>query len=98
MQPGNSQNRPVSPAERLRLPNSAPAASGTKPLLSPLIRSLADNSPFFIAPLVMDKKCLGLFYADRADSQRPLTKEDFSSFTHFVRQASLCLLLVMKSQ
>lgn len=69
-----------------------------RPLLSPLIRSLADNSPFFIAPLVMDKKCLGLFYADRADSQRPLNKEDFSSFTHFVRQASLCLLLVMKSQ
>lgn len=69
-----------------------------RPLLSPTIRSLADNSPFMLAPLAMDKKCLGLFYADRADSQRPLTKEDFASFTHFVRQASLCLLLLTKSQ
>ncbi|WKE65531.1 HDOD domain-containing protein [Gallaecimonas kandeliae] len=54
------------------------------------------GAPFFLAPLAVDHKCLGLFYADRAHSGRPLGREDFDAFSHFVRQASLCLNLLLR--
>ncbi|WP_341502347.1 HDOD domain-containing protein [Gallaecimonas sp. GXIMD4217] len=66
------------------------------PRLPAAMATINQGSPFLLAPLVLDKKCLGLFYADRAHSGRALGKEDFESFSHFVRQASLCLMMILR--
>lgn len=44
---------------------------------------------FFLAPIVIGDKWLGVFYADRRPSQRDLTDEDFRAFNQFAMQAIL---------
>lgn len=46
---------------------------------------------FFLAPIMVRGKVIGLFYADRLPSQRELDTEAFDSFTHFTQQANLVL-------
>lgn len=46
---------------------------------------------FMIAPLVIEGKVIGMFYADRASSERTLTQSDFEHFTHFTQLANVCL-------
>jgi HD-like signal output (HDOD) protein len=43
----------------------------------------------FVAPFVVDGQLLGLFYADRAASGRPLTSAQFESFQSFVALAQV---------
>ena len=49
------------------------------------------KNPFFVAPIVVCKRCIGLFYADRALSGRALDEDSFESFKHFAQQANLGL-------
>ena len=60
------------------------------------LRPLLGPGGFFLAPIVLDNHCLGMIYADRADSGRALQREEFFSFTHFVQQTGLCLSVIMR--
>lgn len=68
------------------------------PLVSPELRTAVYNKGFFIAPIIVEQQSIGLFYADRADSKRVLSRDDFFSFTHFVQQTNLCLAAVIKQK
>lgn len=46
-------------------------------------------SDFFLAPVVVSQKWVGVFYADMQPSGRPLTAELFDSFNQFAVQATL---------
>lgn len=69
-------------------------------LLSKSIRNITSPNGFFLAPLMWDNHCIGLFYADRLlgkDHQRgKLTQKEFNVFTHFTQQTNLCLSLILK--
>jgi GAF domain-containing protein len=60
-------------------------------LLTPEIRALTRDAPFFVIPLVVDRQVIGLVYGDRQPSARELDEESFSSFNHFCQQAILGL-------
>jgi HD-like signal output (HDOD) protein len=49
---------------------------------------------FFIKSITIGKQTIGLFYADRAQSQRPLDPQSFSGFRQFCQQANLGLSYV----
>ena len=68
------------------------------PLISPELRTAVYSKGFFIAPIIVEQQSIGLFYADRADSKRSLSRDDFFSFTHFVQQTNLCLAAVIKQK
>jgi len=51
---------------------------------------------FFIAPITVENKTVGIFYADRQPSARILDEESFSSFKHFVQEACIALKFVKK--
>ena len=46
---------------------------------------------FMLAPLIVDNRVIGVFFADRASSARSFDDNDFDSFTHFTQLANLCL-------
>ena len=49
---------------------------------------------FFIAPITVDNKTVGIFYADRQPSQRVLDNESFESFKHFSQEACIALKFI----
>ena len=53
--------------------------------------SLLGTSSFFLAPAIANYKSVGLFYADRAVSKRPLDSESYESFAHFTLQANISI-------
>ncbi len=55
------------------------------------IRLILASKAFYIAPLVIAGRVIGLIYADRQPSGRELDNESFESFKHFVQQASQAL-------
>lgn len=61
------------------------------PLVPATVTSVVGKAPFFIAPIVVNERVVGLFYADRAPSERPLDEESFDSFKHFTQQANIGL-------
>lgn len=65
-------------------------------LLSVNTKTITSPRGFFMAPIEIDRQCIGLFYADRANGHQPLEDEAFFSFMHFVQQANLCLSLMMR--
>jgi len=54
-----------------------------------LVERFSQNG-FLLAPLAVGHKVLGLFYADRQDSERSFEQEDYDSFTHFSELANVC--------
>jgi len=46
---------------------------------------------FYLAPLILSGKTIGIIYADRKTSARDLDNESYESFNHFVQQAGLAL-------
>lgn len=50
--------------------------------------------PFMVAPIIVNNQCIGVFYADRGLSHRPLDKTIFDGFKHFVQQANMGLTLI----
>ncbi len=55
------------------------------------ISDVLGTRTFFIAPLVVNSHPIGLFYADRQPSKRPLDQESFEGFEHFTHQATLAV-------
>jgi len=68
--------------------------SDLAPLPSALDGVLDGDDPFFAAPIVVNGASIGLFYADRSVTRRPLTQADYDAFTHLVRQVGLGLSLI----
>lgn len=58
---------------------------------TPQLAEAVGRAPFFVAPIMVNGSAIGLFYCDRALSERPLDEESFESFKHFVQQAGLGL-------
>ncbi|MHB1240112.1 MAG: HDOD domain-containing protein [Gammaproteobacteria bacterium] len=61
------------------------------PLLTPQVAALTGANGFFVMPIVVQNRTIGLFYADREPSGRPLDAESYTSFKHFCQQANLGL-------
>ncbi|QFU23572.1 HDOD domain-containing protein [Shewanella eurypsychrophilus] len=55
------------------------------------LKSKTSATGFMIAPLIIDTKVIGMFYADRASSKRKLSLSEFDNFTHFTQLANVCL-------
>lgn len=55
------------------------------------IRLALASRSFYLAPLIITGKVIGLIYADRQPSDRELDNESYESFKHFVQQASQAL-------
>lgn len=55
------------------------------------IRLVLASKEFFVAPLILSERVVGLIYADRQPSDRDLDNESYDSFKHFVQQASQAL-------
>ncbi|WP_372037683.1 HDOD domain-containing protein [Shewanella sp. 10N.286.52.A9] len=51
---------------------------------------------FMVAPIVVNDKVIGVFYADKHASERPLSQQDFDGFCHLSQLANLCFGLTMK--
>ena len=62
--------------------------------LSAEIKALSGGKPFYLAPVGLAERPLGLLYADCRRSDRALTEEGFLSFQHFARQANLAFTLI----
>ena len=60
-------------------------------LLSNEIRLATETTDFYIAPLVISGRVIGLIYADRQPSKRELESASYESFKHFVQQACQAL-------
>lgn len=63
----------------------------TTRLLTPEILKISEGAPFFVAPIEIRGKVIGVFYADRSSSGRELDEDSFSSFKHFAQQGNLAL-------
>ena len=63
----------------------------SKYLVSSEIRQILASPAFYVGPLVLSGRVIGLIYADRQPSHRDLDNESFESFKHFVQQASHAL-------
>jgi len=59
--------------------------------LTPEYKGITGTGQFFIAPLTAKGKRIGFLYADMGISNRPLSAEHFSGFSHFYQQIKLAL-------
>lgn len=57
------------------------------------LTQLVGRIPFMLAPVIVSHQCIGLFYADRGLSKRPLDAASFDDFKYFVSQANQGLSL-----
>ena len=60
-------------------------------LMTPDVQQLTGEAPFFILPIDLRGRVIGLMYADRRQSRRPLDQESFNGFQLFGQQARLGL-------
>jgi 5'-deoxynucleotidase YfbR-like HD superfamily hydrolase len=69
-------------------------------LITKPVRNITCKDGFFISPVMWDKRCIGLIYADRYNRQHnrrsKLNESDFDSFIHFTQQTNLCLSIILK--
>ena len=66
-------------------------SQGSKIEVNEEIRLVLASKEFYVAPLTLSGRVIGLIYADRQPSGRDLDSESFESFQHFVQQASQAL-------
>lgn len=62
-------------------------ANKVKNLVTQDVRQILACRAFYIAPILLSGRVIGVIYADRQPSQRKLDDESFNSFKHFVQQA-----------
>jgi HD-like signal output (HDOD) protein len=60
-------------------------------LLTPQVQDVTQGADFFVTPIEIRGKVIGVFYADRQPSGRLLDEDSFSSFKHFAHQGNLAL-------
>ncbi len=64
-------------------------------LVPPALTEVIGQEPFFVSPIVVNGKTIGLFFADRGLSGRTLDEESFEGFRYFVQQANMGLSVIM---
>jgi len=69
-----------------------------QPNFSAQVRQCIGDFPFFIAPIRLNQRVIGVFYADRYDCGAVLDDEHFDSFRYFVQQTELCLSSMVKAR
>jgi hypothetical protein len=62
-------------------------------LFTPSLRARLGLQECLIAPIGLNRRVIGLFYADRALSKRPLNQDCFDGFLRLVQQANIALRL-----
>ncbi len=62
-------------------------------LITDEVQTISGDAPFFVSPVLVKGKPIGLFYADRRPSGRPLSDDEFQSFRHFCQQARIALCM-----
>lgn len=72
---------------------SATAQNYSRNIMHKIDDMLGTNA-FFISPVVVNGRPIGLFYADRKPSKRQLDTVSFESFDHFSCQASFTIELI----
>ena len=60
------------------------------------IREVLEVSAFFIYPLYIAERPIGVIYADRKPSARMLDEDLYESFCHFGQQAAMAMNLIGK--
>jgi len=65
------------------------------PFLPTDVTSVIGKSPFLVAPIVINGRSIGLFYADRAISGREIDHDTFENFSYIVKQANMGLTLAI---
>jgi HD-like signal output (HDOD) protein len=60
-------------------------------LVTAPVQEVSQGVDFFVTPIEIRGKVIGVFYADRQPSGRPLDADSFSSFKHFAHQGNLAL-------
>lgn len=73
--------------ESIWLNDDSPTA--IKGLVTPKMHEICGNQPFFAMPTIVNGRPIGLFYADRRPSKRPLDAELYTQFKHFCQQAAI---------
>ena len=63
----------------------------SRTLLTAQVLGVTRGADFFVTPIEIRGKVIGLFYADRQPSGRGLDEASFSSFKHFAHQGNLAL-------
>jgi HD-like signal output (HDOD) protein len=61
------------------------------PFVTAEIRAVVGETGFFITPIIVHDRAIGVFYADRGVSGRVLDADAYESFLHFAQQANLGL-------
>ncbi|OUR81567.1 hypothetical protein A9Q82_09290 [Cycloclasticus sp. 46_120_T64] len=79
----------------LRLNEDSP--DETKRLIPQSLAQKTKTKSFLVAPVVVKNKPIGLFYADRSLSHRPLDDDTFNSFQLFSQQVNMILNRAMGS-
>ena len=72
-------------------------SNDVKGLVTQDVRQVLASRAFYIAPILLSGRVIGLIYADRQPSQRNLDDESFTSFKHFVQQACHALQCLQHS-
>ncbi len=62
-----------------------------KNLVTEDVRAITLGADFFVTPIEIHNKVIGIFYADRQPSGRTLDEESFASFRHFAQQGNQAL-------
>jgi HD-like signal output (HDOD) protein len=73
------------------LPGDPTQLGGT---LSRETLSLLGKPPYMVMPAIVKNKVIGIFFADRNASGRPLTESDFLAFQQFCQQANMGLTIL----
>jgi transcriptional regulator with GAF, ATPase, and Fis domain len=73
--------------------NKSPLAE----LFTPSIQARIGCHECCISPISMNKKVIGVFYADRAFNHKPITQEIFDGFKQLTLQANIALRLSQQS-
>jgi len=66
-------------------------------LLTRNMQNTLNCKNFFIAPITVENKTVGFFYADRQPSNRPLNNESFESFKHFAHEACIAIKFIKQN-
>jgi len=72
--------------------------SGFSLLVTEQIRNILGSKSFFLTPIIIAGKPIGLFYADRHPSRRPLDTASFESFEHMGQQACISIEHIMRQE
>ncbi len=59
--------------------------------MTPHISNTIGTKSFFLAPIIVNQRAIGLFFSDRHASHRPLDATAFEGFKHFNQQACLAI-------